>query len=186
MKNLTLYNTESIDELVWPDENLSISKNTPALSIVTDFRYNLPRVIGANVRAIDVEEMMKRAHVKMKLVVDINNKFAGIVSLHDLSEENVLKKVNKNTRRDELVVSDFMHSRESLKCFDYNELINASVKDVLETQRNNHQPHCLVIDRERHQIRGLISARDVARLIQRSFDIEKHLSFEALFKQLEH
>jgi hypothetical protein len=66
MKNLTLYNTESIDELVWPDENLSISKNTPALSIVTDFRYKLPRVIGANVRAIDVEEMMKRAHVKMK------------------------------------------------------------------------------------------------------------------------
>ncbi|MFT4731662.1 MAG: hypothetical protein ACI89W_000675 [Gammaproteobacteria bacterium] len=109
MKSLTLYNTESIDELVWPDENLSIPKNKRALSIVTDFRYNLPRVIGAN------------------------------VSLHDLSEENVLKKVNKCARRDELVVSDFMHSRESLKFFNYKDLVNASVNDVLETQRNNHQ-----------------------------------------------
>jgi CBS domain containing-hemolysin-like protein len=186
VKKLTLYNTESIDELAWPEENLSISKNTPALSIVTDFRYNLPRVIGSNVKAVDVEEMMKRAHVKMKIVVDTNNKFVGLVSLHDLSEENVLKKVNKNTHRDDLVVSDFMHSRESLKCFDYKELINASVNDVLETQRNNHQQHCLVIDRERHQIRGLISARDAGRLIQHSFDIEKHLSFEALFKELEY
>ncbi|PKI02005.1 CBS domain-containing protein [Glaciecola sp. 33A] len=185
MKNLTLYNTESIDELVWPDENISISKNTPALSILTDFHHNLPRVIGTNVKAIDVEAMMKRAHVRMKLVVDDNNKFVGLIGLQDLSEENVLKKVNKNTHRDELLVSDFMHPRESLKCFDYEELTNASVSDVLETQRNNHQQHCLVIDRERHQIRGLISARDVARLINRSFDIEKHLSFEALFKELE-
>ena len=87
--------------------------------------------------------------------------------------------------RGELLVSDFMHPRESLKCFDYNELANATVSDVLETQKNNHQQHCLVIDREKHEIRGLISARDVARLIQRSFDIEEHLSFEALFKELE-
>lgn len=184
MKNLTLYNTQPTDKLVWPDEHFSVSKHTPALNILTDFTKNLPRVIGANVKAIDVEARMKLAHVKMKLVVDINNKFVGIIGLNDLSEENVLKKVNKNTRRDELLVSDFMQQRESLKCFDYNELIDATVNDVLETQKNNHQQHCLVIDREKHQIRGLISARDAARLIQRSVDIEQHVSFEDLFNKL--
>ena len=185
MKSLTLYNTEYIDELVWPNAQLSVPKNTPALNILTDFRHNLPRVIGANVKAVDVEAMMKLAHVKMKLVVDTNNKFVGLITLSDLTEENLLKKVNKSTHRDELLVSDFMHPRESLKCFDYNELAHATVSDVLETQKNNHQQHCLVIDRQKHEIRGLISARDVARLIQRSFDIEEHLSFEALFKELE-
>jgi hypothetical protein len=35
-----------------------------------------------------------------------------------------------------------------------------------------------------HEIRGLISARDVARLINRSVDIESHISFEALFNEL--
>jgi len=37
MKDLALYNTESIDELVWPAENLSLSKNTPALTLKRTF-----------------------------------------------------------------------------------------------------------------------------------------------------
>jgi CBS domain containing-hemolysin-like protein len=184
MRNLTLHNTQSTDRLAWPEEHFSVSKHTPALSILTDFTKSLPIVISTNARAIDVEAGMKQAHVKMKLVLDINDRFVGIITLNDLSERNLLRKVNKNTRRDELLVSDFMHPRESLKCFDYNELINATVSDVLETQKNNHQQHCLVIDREKHQIRGVISARDAARVVQRSVDIEKHVSFQDLFNEL--
>jgi CBS domain containing-hemolysin-like protein len=184
MKSLPLYNTESIDTLVWPEEQYALSVKTPALTILTDFRQHRPRVIDSGVKAIDLENMMKRSHVKMKLVLDANEKFIGIVSLYDLSEENILKKIDKNTSRDELLVTDFMHPRHTLKCFDYNELSRATVGDVLETQKHNHQQHCLVIDRERHEIRGLISARDVARLIKRSVDIDSHLSFELLFSEL--
>jgi CBS domain containing-hemolysin-like protein len=184
MKSLTLYNTESIDKLVWPAEPYSVSAKNPALSILTDFRQHRPRVIDANVKAIELENLMKRSNVKMKLILDSNKKFIGIVSLFDLSEENILKKVNKNNPRSELLVSDFMHARETLMCFDYNDLTKATVEDVLETQKHNHQQHCLVIDRKQHEIRGLISARDVARLINRSVDIESHISFEALFNEL--
>jgi|AntRauTorcE11897_2_1112592.scaffolds.fasta_scaffold65246_1 CBS domain containing-hemolysin-like protein len=184
MGSLKLYNTESIDTLVWPNEHNSVSGRTPALSILTDFRQHQPRVIEAGVKALELESLMKRSHVKMKLVLDKNQKFIGIVSLYDLSERNILKKVDKYTSRDELLVSDFMHPRDSLKCFDYNELEYATVEDVLETQKHNHQQHCLVIDRKTHEIRGLISARDVARLINRSVDIETHLSFETLFEEL--
>lgn len=184
MKSLTLYNTESIDKLVWPEEQDSVSAKTPALNILTDFRQHRPRVIDANVRAIDLENLMKRSHVKMKIILDPRKKFIGIVSLYDLSEENILKKVDKNTPRNELLVSDLMHARETLKCFDYSDLAKATVEDVLETQKHNHQQHCLVIDRKQHEIRGLISARDVARLINRSVDIEAHISFEALFNEL--
>jgi len=185
MKILPLYSTESIDELVWPAEDFSVSRNTPALSILTDFNHNLPSVIWSNVKAVDVEARMKRAHVKMKLVVDVNNKLVGLIGLNDLSEENILKKINKDIHRDELTVSDFMHPKESLKCFDYDDLVHATVRDVLETQSNNRQQHCLVIDRKKHQIRGLISARDVARLIKHSVDSDKHLSFKALFNDME-
>jgi CBS domain containing-hemolysin-like protein len=179
-----LYNTESIDTLVWPEEQNSVPANTPALNILTDFRQHRPRVIDSNVKALELENLMKSSHVKMKLVLDSHEKFIGIVSLYDLSEENILKKVNKSTPRNELVVSDFMHSRGTLKSFDYADLAKATVEDVLETQKHNHQQHCLVIDREQHEIRGLISARDVARLINRSVDIESHISFEALFNEL--
>lgn len=184
MKSLTLYNTESTDRLVWPEEQHSVSAKTPALSILTDFRQNRPRVIDENVRALELENLMKLSHVKMKLVLNSQNKFIGIVSLFDLSEENILKKVDKITPRSELSVSDFMHPRETLMCFDYTDLVKATVEEVLETQKHNHQQHCLVIDREQHEIRGLISARDVARLINHSVDIETHISFEALFNEL--
>lgn len=185
MKALHLYNTESIDTLVWPqEESTCVSESTPALSILTDFRHHKPRVINASVRAIDLEPMMKQANIKMIVVVDSNNDFKGVVSLFDLSEENILKKVNKTTPRSELLVSDFMHPREKLLCFDIDELRHATVKDVLEAQQHNHQQHCLVMDRRHHQIRGLISARDIARLLKRSVDIDSHLSFNALFKEL--
>lgn len=184
MKSLTLYNTESIDRLVWPEEQYAVSEKTPALNILTDFRQHQPRVIDASVKAVRLENSMKRSHVKMILVLDKNERFIGIVSLHDLSEENILRKVNKHTSRDELLVSDFMHPRETLKCFDYKELSKATVEDVLETQKHNHEQHCLVIDRDAHEIRGLISARDVARLLDRSVDIEAHISFESVFNQL--
>lgn len=184
MKSLTLYSTDSIDRLVWPEAQSAITGITPALSILTDFRQHQPRVIDAGVKALELESIMKRSHVKMKLVLDKNQRFIGIVSLYDLSEENILRKVSKYTPRSELLVSDFMHPRETLKCFDYDELCRATVNDVLETQKHNLQQHCLVIDRKAHEIRGLISARDVARLINRSVDIETHISFEALFEEL--
>ncbi|MEP4548165.1 MAG: CBS domain-containing protein [Saccharospirillum sp.] len=184
MRSLALYNTESIDRLVWPEEQSSITGRTPALSILTDFRQHQPHVIDAGVKALELENLMKRSHVKMKLVLDKDQRFIGIVSLYDLSEENILKKVSKHTARDELLATDFMHRRASLKCFDYHELARATIEDVLETQKHNHQQHCLVIDRLTHEIRGLISARDVARLINRSVDIERHISFETLFEEL--
>jgi len=184
MKPLHLYNTETIDTLVWPKEPESISGKTPALSIFTDFRQHPPLVIDATVKAVELERMMKRSHVKMKLVLDSQDRLIGVVSLQDLSQENILKKVNKNTSRDELLVTDFMQKRESLMCFDYEQLSHASVEDVLRAQKDNFQQHCLVIDRKQHEIRGLISARDVARLLKRSVDIEQHMSFNNLFLEL--
>jgi CBS domain containing-hemolysin-like protein len=127
---------------------------------------------------------MKQPHVKMKLVVNDAGQFIGLIGLNDISEEAIIKKVSMGEPRSELIVRDFMHHRELLKSFDYNELTRASVSDVLLAQKNNHQQHCLVIDRDRHEIRGLISARDVSRLLYRSVDIDKHLSFEALFEDM--
>jgi CBS domain containing-hemolysin-like protein len=184
MKNLHLYSAENVDKLAWPEEDYEISKNTPALSILTDFKQHRPRVIDANIQIDGVSIIMKQAHVKMKLVVDKAGKFMGIIGLNDLSEETIIKKVSEGETRSSLVVRDFMHPRDSLKSFDFLELMQATVSDVLASQKENQQQHCLVIDREKHEIRGLISARDVSRLLNRSVDIEHHLSFEALFDDL--
>nr|WP_136250949.1 CBS domain-containing protein [Ningiella ruwaisensis] len=183
MKPLHLHSVEHIDKLVWPQET-GVSLKTSALSIFTDFSVHKPLIIESKVKAVDLEQLMKKAHVRLKIVVDENRKFLGVISLSDLSEEKILRKVDRSTKREDLLVEEFMHPRDKLKCFDYKELTRASVGDVLETQRSNHQQHCLVVDKSNHEIRGLISARDVARLLKGAVDIEQHISFEELFDEI--
>jgi CBS domain containing-hemolysin-like protein len=184
MKPLTLYNTESIDILVWPEDHQDITITTPALSVFTDLRQFKPLVINGDVKAIELEKLMKQAHVKLKFVLDQNKKFIGIIGLDDLQENKIIAKVSKYQPREELLVTDFMRPRSTLKAFDYEQLAKSTVGDVLETQKNNHQQHCLVIDRTRHEIRGLISASDVARALKVSVDMRDHVSFEYLFNEL--
>ncbi|MFW8589228.1 CBS domain-containing protein [Glaciecola sp. 2405UD65-10] len=184
MKNLPLRTLNSIDTLAWPNNTGCVTHKTPALSILTDFTQHFPLVVTGDVKAIELEKMMKQSHVKMKLVVDDHNKFIGLVTLFDVNEENILKKVDKNMPRNELTVRDFMHNRESLKCFDFHDLANATVGDVLATQRENHLQHCLVIDSTENTIRGVISARDIARLLSPNVSAERHFSFEDLFNEI--
>lgn len=104
---------------------------------IFDFHHYLSQVISASVTAVEVEAMMQRAYVKMKLIVDKNNKLAGLITLNDISAENLLNKVHKSMSRGELLINDFMHRRESLKCIDYNEVTKSVVSDVLEIRKSN-------------------------------------------------
>ncbi|GAB2678091.1 CBS domain-containing protein [Aliiglaciecola sp. 3_MG-2023] len=181
MKKLALYNTESVDRLAWPPENTGITMHSNALSIFTDFKKFTPLVIDASTKAVELEGLMKRSHVRMELVLDSEQNFIGIVSLSDISEQRILAKVTKNQPREEITVTDFMRSKNSLKAFSYEDLRAASVGDVVETLRDNHQQHCLVIDKSNHEIRGLISASDVARILKLPVDIQLQPSFVDLF-----
>ena len=69
----------------------------------------------------------------MKLTLDPHKKLTSIVSLYDLSEENILK--NGSPLRSELLVSDIMHSRETLNNLDYADLAKATFEGGLETQK---------------------------------------------------
>lgn len=184
MKTLALRSLSNIDTLAWPSNKTCVSSRTPALSILTDFTQHIPLVVTGDEKAANLEKLMKQSHVKMKLVLDDHEKFIGLVTLFDVNEENIIKKVDKNMPRNELTVRDFMHTRESLKCFDFHDLENATVGDVLATQRENHLQHCLVIDSDTNTIRGVISARDIARLMSPNVSAERHFSFEDLFNEI--
>lgn len=55
--------------------------------------------------------------------------------------------------------------------------------DVLTTPKANHSQHCLVIDTLLNMIKGVISARDIARLNTPNVDSAKHFSFENLYDE---
>ncbi len=82
--NLKLCGIEENYHLVWPDNCRDFAAESPALAVVTDFRFTMPRVIESDTPAYDLEELMTKAHERFKLVVDADNRF--LVSASDIAK----------------------------------------------------------------------------------------------------
>ncbi len=181
MRSLPLYAVEQVDELVWPENYKEITLHSSALLALTDFKEHKPLVIEDTVNAHEAEQLMRHAHVHLKIVVDKDDKFLGIVGLSDICHQEIMKKVASGFEHDELLVTDFMHPKSALKAIDYSDLEHASVGDLLETLKTNGQRHCLVIDRENHKIRGVVSASDLVKMLKLKIDLSLPPTFIEIF-----
>lgn len=184
MKRFNVYPIESFDELAHPELSNSITLDSPALSVMTDFKYHEPLVAGSYDRASEIEQSMLRSHVRMKLVVDDNDQFLGLISLDDLNAQEMLKRVSKGMSRDDLSAVDFMRHKNSLRALDYHELRQATVRDLVQTLKDNEHQHYLVVDRKEHKIRGVISASDLARKLHLDININSRSSFVNVYSAL--
>ncbi|MCB5160329.1 CBS domain-containing protein [Marinomonas algarum] len=171
MKTLTYVSTKNINTLVWPAAVDNTGLYSPATTVFTDFKKAGPRVIEANTRAEELVLLMRKEHVRMKLVVDSDNHFLGVISLEDLSEEAFITKVADGFTRSELTVADLMRTKDILLALSYTSLLHADIESLLYSQRQNPLQHLLVIDEESKAIRGLISSNDVARQLRLDVDI---------------
>lgn len=181
MHTLNLYKTETIDTLAWSVVENTITVRSPAMSVFTDFKKHLPHVLDGRTPATKVEAIMRQSHVRMMLVVDNKNRFMGIVTSHDVGEQQLIKRMNElNLLRDELTVNDFLRPKTSLMSFDFTELARSTVGDVIETLKDYGQQHCLVMDRDSHEVRGVISVSDIARELKLPLDIQGRPTFAEL------
>ena len=171
MQTLTYISTKDIKALTWPVTVESINLYSPSLSVFTDFKKAAPRVIEPSICADELVRLMRKEHVRMKVVVDASNAFVGIISLADLSEEAFIKQVAKGYSRSELLVADLMRPKEGLLALSYSSLKNADIKSLLYSQRTNELQHLLVIDENSNTIRGLVSSSDVARQLKLDIDV---------------
>lgn len=186
MKTLTYISTKDFHELTWPEVEQDIGLYTSALNIFTDFKEASPRLIEPNVRADVLVEIMKKEHVRMKIVVDSLNNFLGIISLEDLSEEAFIKHVAAGYVRDELLAIDLMRPKEELLAVSYKSLSNSDIESLIHSQKTNEHQHLLVVDEETMCIRGVVSANDIVRQLQLNIDVSTSTSFAKLNDVLEH
>ena len=186
MRKLSFYDTETVAELAWPEASQKITKRSPATKVFTDFNQYEPLVIEASMSALEAEKLMQQSHVRLKLVVDSSDHFLGIISLDDLSTQEVMKKLSEGYQREELFVTDFMRPRSVLKAFSYAEITAATIGDIINSLQGSGQQHALVIDREHHKIRGIISSSDIARKLKLPIDIDNKSSFAHIFAVVNH
>lgn len=168
MRNLKIYNLESGDCLVQPERIEDITLNSCALEVLIDYRNAAPRLIEGKAIAQQTAELMASEHQNMKLVVDEDEHFMGIVSFEDISEQNILLTAIENgINRNEVLVADLMHSRTSLPVMDYDDVKRSTVSEVIHTLRQYGQQYCLVVDRAEHHILGILSSREISRTLKR-------------------
>ncbi|MFS1438004.1 CBS domain-containing protein [Shewanella sp. 10N.286.48.A6] len=185
MKTLNLYSVDKVDELARPEVSEHINIYSAAAAVFTDFSLLKPFVIEMNTAAVDVEHLMKQSHVRLKIVIDQQGHFMGLVSLQMLHSQEMLKQVAAGFSRDQLLLSDFMLPKNKLKAIDYVELVKARIIDVIETLKHSQHQHCLVVDERAHVIRGLISANDIVRTLKLPIDVNLNPSFMEIADNVE-
>jgi len=171
MKTLTYVSTKDVNNLLWPATTKDINIYSSALSVFTDFTTAGPRVIESSTRADELVQLMKKEHVRMKIVVDTDNHFIGVISLDDLSEDVFIKQIANGFKRSELMVADLMRAKEGLLALSYTSLRNSDIESLLFSQRHNLLQHLLVIDEDTKAIRGVISSNDVVRQLRLDVDV---------------
>lgn len=174
---LTNHTLEGPYSLITPETAADISLDSPAVTLFTDFCAQRPLVIESGISVIEAESFMKRAHVKLKLVVDGNNQFLGTLSFADLQGERAQRLMGLGTPRPEISVKEVMTPADTLRAINYADLSNATVGDIMETLKQEQCQHFLVVEPEDHKIRGIFSASDLARRLHIPIDIARAPTF---------
>lgn len=184
MKTLALYPVEAIDHLVQPADFDGTTLTSPALALVSDFRNIQPNMINLSSTAIEALDMMQREKTKLKLVVDNSGELAGLLHIDQLSDQALMRRVAFGVSREDILVADVMRPRERIKALAYQQLQYCNIGDVVNTLQSCGEQHCVVIDRESHQIRGVISSQDIARRLRIPLHIKQPPTFLHIFDSL--
>jgi len=186
MMKLDFFDIEATDDIAKPETVGSITKDSSALEVFTDFNVYMPLMLEEGSCAVEAEKQMQKAHVRLKLVVDKDENFVGVVSLDNLNNQEVIKRLSKGYSREELSIDEVMIPKEQLKAFDYDKSACATITNVIEALKENGQQHCLVLDRNAHKIRGIISASDIVRKLKLPVNIMTDASFLGIFNTVYH
>ena len=182
MHKLILSNIDHVNSLTSPENSKRITTESPALSVFTDFQVTIPFTSNPDTDPVEAERLMLKAHVKMIIIVDAGNHFLGVLSLRDLDQDMIIRRVASGTPRNEITVADLMVPKSKLRAFSYQDLDKARVQDVLDALMSEGLQHCLVVDDRNGTIRGLISASDIARKMQIPLSLHKAPSFAEIVK----
>lgn len=185
MKKLTLYPVSAVDKLASPKNSTGISLDTPALEFFTDFSLVEPLVIESSVKAVQAREMMIKTHVRLQFVVDDADEFIGIISSDDLAERRIVQEVAYGYPRQEVTVADLMIPKSELMAMSIDEVTKATVGDIVSLLKDHRQQHCLVVDRQTHQVRGIFSSSDISRKLRLPIDIQDRSDFFHVFSAVQ-
>lgn len=170
--------TEIVD-LASPKDQIGLSMESSALEFFTDFTKSEPLVIDSSATALEVKSQMQKEHVWMKLVLNEQGHFIGIITADDLADRVIVQKISEGFKREEILVTELMVPKRALKALDYSQVSRANIADVVAVLKDSGQQHCLVVDKG--EVRGVFSARDLSKKLHLPITIVDKSMFLKVF-----
>lgn len=152
-------------------DNTKLVPESPALVVFMDFDHRQPMVVEQNVSVDDASYLMRITHAKLKLVVDREDHFRGIVSLRDIDSVKVLATASAmGLTREDLMVKDIMTPAHHLPGISKRTLERSRVVDLVEAMEFEGVHYLMVLDDHGH-LCGMVSAEEIAYRLGESIDI---------------
>lgn len=167
---LPLYPLPAATSYFEPSQELpaQVKEVSPAILVMTDLRHQIAVTIEPGVSIDWALKRMKTVGVRLLFVIGSEKEVLGLITSTDIQGEKPLR-LHKEVglRREEIVVRDIMTPRDELEALNIDDVLRASVGDIVATLRSVGRRHALVLDDEprfgQSAIRGIFSASQISK-----------------------
>lgn len=160
-----------------PSQELSaqVKDVSPAILVMTDLRQQIAVTIEPGVSIDWALERMKTCGVRLLFVVNSSRHVLGLITSTDiLGEKPVQLRQELRLRREEIMVGDIMTPSLNLEVMNMDDVMRASVADVVKTLKSAGRRHALVVDCDSRTnlpaIRGIFSVSQIGKQLDRLID----------------
>lgn len=181
-----LFPLEPGHELMFPHNLADLDPGAPATAVFTDFKVHPPTLLYLDDHLEEARSLLEHAHRLVLAVVDRHGHFRGLLTRDQLGEEAVMRLVAQGQRRTDLQVRDLMMPRAQLVAMDYVTLSGMSTGKLVTLLHREGRSHILVVDRYSRQVRGLISAAELAHRLRLPLEVSQTPTFLDIFEAVMH
>ena len=169
-RSLTLHPLPGLVSYFEPSQALApkAKEQSPAILVMTDLRQQIAVTIEPNVSIEWALQRMKTAGVRLLFVVNSDKFVLGLITATDIQGEKPLQFHQElHLRYEEIMVRDIMTPKARLEVMLMEDVMHASVKDIVTTLRTTGRRHALVLDEDPHTgrpaIRGIFSVSQIGK-----------------------
>jgi CBS domain containing-hemolysin-like protein len=169
-RSLTLHPLPGLVSYFEPSQALApkAKEQSPAILVMTDLRQQIAVTVEPNVSIEWALQKMKTAGVRLLFVVNSDKLVLGLITATDIQGEKPLQFHQElHLRYEEIMVRDIMTPKARLEVMLMEDVMHASVKDIVTTLRTTGRRHALVLDEDPHTgrpaIRGIFSVSQIGK-----------------------
>jgi len=167
----------AINQLARPEDQQTLTLDSPALDALTDFSHHPAVKIDCDVLVSDLKQHMARGHARRYLVVDHNERFLGMLTGKDMEGDKYRRMASLGIPSEDIRVGDIMEASSELRAVDWAEVEKVTVRDLIASLEREHCDHLIVVDPHQGCIRGVFSAHDLAPQLHCAIEISHSPTF---------